>query len=88
MVVIVCALKRYRRKRNPSLAAVVPTGADATPNNAATIAAANKEKDLNEGTYINATCGKFLENEYYTIPVSQDYEISNNDVNIYDEVPY
>jgi len=85
LVMIICVLKRYRRKHSHSSAAVLPTETDTIPNNIATITAAKKEKDLNEGTYTNPS---YVENEYYTVAVPQNYEISNDDVNIYDEVPH
>ena len=84
LVVIVCVIVRSRKKRNLSSVGVLSTGTDVVHNNATTIAAANKEKNINADTYDNPTYGKFKESDNGTFPTAKDYEIPDN--NIYDEV--
>ena len=52
-VVIGCVLIRYKKKHNPS--SVATLSANSVPNNAATIAEAKKEKDLNGHVFDNLT---------------------------------
>jgi len=61
-----------------------------TPNNAATITAAEKEKVLNEDTFNNPTyrglkennCNESSDNDYSILPVFQDEEV------LYDDLMY
>ena len=83
LVVIVCVIVRSRKKRNLSSVGALSTGTDVVHNNAATIAAAKKERNINKGTYDNPTYGlKGIDNETFRAP--QDYEMLDN--NVYDEV--
>ena len=77
LVVIVYGIVKYRRKRNPSSVAALPTGADVIHNNAATIAAAKKEKSINEGNFNNPT----YEQNIFPAP-------PQNDASVHDEVPH
>ena len=83
-MVIACVVIRYRKKHNPSSGAALSlTG---VPNNAATIAAAKKEKELDEGTYDNPTYRALLENDY-SIPPEYENNLLPTDPQDY-EVPY
>ena len=82
-MVIVCGIMRYRKKHKSSSVAL-PTGTDVVHNNTATIAAAKKEKSINEDIFDNSTYGKFKEN-IFSIPQNH-YE--THDDNVYDEVPH
>ena len=83
-VVIGCVLIRYKKKHNPSSVAA----ATSVPNNATAIAAAKKEKELNEDAFDNLTYNVLKQNDYciehkdHTPAVSQDYEVP------YDNVQY
>ena len=79
-MVIVCGIMRYRKKHKSSSVAL-PTGTDVVHNNTATIAAAKKEKSINEDIFYNPTYGK-VEG---TIPQNH-YETSDD--NVYDEVSH
>ena len=81
LVVIVCVIIRYRRKRNPPLA-VSPV--ITIPNNKASIAAAEKEEVMKESTFDNPTYGG-LEVNNSTLPkydnnLLQNYEVPYDDV--------
>ena len=82
-VVIGCVLIRYKKKHNPSSVA-----ATRVLNNATAIAAAEKEKKLNEDAFDNLTYNVLKQNDYckehkdHTPAVSQDYEVP------YDNVQY
>ena len=74
---------RYRKKHKSSSVAL-PAATNVLHNNAATIAAAKKEKSINEETFNNPSYGKFEENIF---PIPQNhYEISDD--NVYDEVSH
>ena len=88
-VVIGCVLIRYKKKHNPSAVAA----ATSVPNNATAIAAAKKEKELNEDAFDNMTyntlrqndyCNTFSEHKDNTSAAPQNYEVPDQ---IY-EVPY
>ena len=83
-MVVVCVIMRYQKKRNLSSVGALSTGTDITYNNATTIAAAKKERNINEGTYNNPTYGKLKGTDSETFRVPQDYETLDN--NVYDEV--
>ena len=82
-VVIGCALIRYKKKHNQS-----SVDANYVLNNATAIAAAKKEKELNEDAFDNLTYNVLKQNNYciehkdHTPAVSQDYEVP------YDNVQY
>ena len=81
-VVIIFVLIRHRKKHNPSVvAALCATG---VPNNAATIAAAKKELELNNH-FDNPTYKTLKENDYTMVA-----EYENNMLTAVedDEVPY
>ena len=80
LVLAVCVIVRYRKKHNPSSVVALSMGTDIVHNNAATIAAAKKEKNINETTYNNPTYGKFEEKTQ-----KNHYE---TDDNVYDEVSH
>ena len=88
-VVIGFVLIRYKKKHNPSSVATFP--ASSVPNNAAAIAAAKKEKELNEDAFDNLTYNVLKQNDYCNVlseqkdpapAVSQDYEVP------YDNIQY
>ena len=92
-VVIGCVLIRYKKNRNPS--SVATLSATSVPNNAAAIAAAKKEKELNGDAFDNLTYNVLKQNDYCNVlsehkdhapAVSQDYEVPQ-DYEDY-EVPY
>ena len=83
---IVCIIVRSRKKHNLSSVGALSTGTDVVHNNATTIAAAKKEKNINADTYDNPTYGKFRESDNEMFPTAKDYEIPDN--NIYDEVQH
>ena len=81
-MVISCVLIRYKKRHNPSSVATLP--ASSVPNNAAAIAAAKKEKELNEDAFDNLTYNVLKQNDYYNVlseqkdhapAVSHDYEV-------------
>lgn len=83
VVIVFVAIIKYRRKHNASLA-VSPI--IAIPNNSATIAAAKKEKELNEDTFDNPTYSgvkeinsTLPEHNPNMLPSCQDYEVPYND---------
>ena len=83
VVVIVCVLLRYRKKHHTSSVGVPP--ATTVSKNAATIATANKEKELSENTNDNPTYKGLEENEHSTLPEckpaeKQDCEVSCDDM--------
>jgi len=86
LVVIVCVVIRYHRKRNPPLIAVSPI--IRIPNNAAAIVAAKKEKELNEDAFDNPSysglkennCNAPSDNDYNMLPLSQDHEVPYDNV--------
>ena len=57
-VVIGCALIRYKKKHNPSSVA-----ATRVLNNAEAIAAAEKEKEQNDDTFVNPTYNKLKQKD-------------------------
>ena len=63
VVIIICV--RYKKKHNLSSVAVLP--ATDVPNNAATIAAAKKEKELNKDGFDNLTYKTLKEKEDYNM---------------------
>ena len=65
VVIIICLLIRYKKKHNLSSVAVLP--ATDVPNNAATIAAAKKEKELNKDGFDNLTYKTLKEKEDYNV---------------------
>ena len=90
LVVIIYVLIRYQKKHKAS-SVFVPSATDVPNcNNAMTIAAAKKEKVLNEDTLNNPTynpsmtnnCNTFSEYENTSPAVPQDYEVP------YDNVQY
>ena len=91
-MVISCVLIRYKKKHNPS--SVAATG---VPNNAAAIAAAKKEKELNEDAFDNLTynvlkqkdyCNVFSEQRDHSPANSHDYEVPQDYEVPYDNVQY
>ena len=82
-VVIGCLLIRYKKKHNLS-----SVDANYVLNNAPAIAAAEKEKELNEDAFDNLTYNVLKQNDYcsehkdHAPAVSQDYEVP------YDNVQY
>ena len=74
---------RYRKKHKSSSVAL-PTGTDVVHNNTATIAAAKKEKSINEDIFDNPTYGK-IEGNIFPIPQNH-YETSDD--NVYDQVSH
>ena len=81
-VVIVLVLIRYRKKHNPS--AVMPLCATGIPNNAATIAAAQKDQELSNH-FDNSTYKTLKENNYTMVA---EYENNMRTAVEDDEAPY
>ena len=98
-VVIGCVLIRYKKKHSPSAVA-----ATCVLNNATAIAAAKKEKELNEDVFDNLTYNQLRQNDYctvlsqhkdnasavYEVP-DQHYEVPSQHCEVPDqhyEVPY
>ena len=80
VVVIICVLIRYKKKHN----SVHP--ATGVPNNAATIAAAKKDKELNEHAFDNLTYKTLKENDYNMLPEYENNKFSEASPDY--EVPY
>ena len=84
IVLIVCVLKRYRRRhRKPPSVAAIPISS--VPNNISTITTTKKDKELNEDAINNPLYDHTKENEYSTCTLSE------NDPNLLPadyEVPY
>ena len=84
VVVIICVLIRYKKKHNLSSVAVHP--ATGVPNNAATIAAAKKDKELNKDAFDNLTYKTLKENDYDVLPKYENNKFSEASPDY--EVPY
>ena len=85
VVIIICVLiRRYKKKHNLSSVAVL--SATDVPNNAATIAAAKKDKELNEDAFDNLTYKTLKENDYNVLPEYENNKFSEASPDY--EVPY
>ena len=90
LVVIICALKGYRKKHKSS--SIFATSSSNVPNYVMTTAVSKKEKELNKDTLNNPTYTVPMKNDDATLNMSsvhpQEYEVPQNYEVPYDNVQY